>query len=347
MRWIVSGNGKFLEHEKHNNKLPRPPKDKVTIMKVCITGGTGFIGKRLVDSLATKDHQISLLSRKKGLSYPPSVTVVEGDLADENCDFGKFISGCGLIFHCAGEVSDVSRMRQVHVAGTRRLLDAAHRYASEANQKIHWVQLSSVGAYGPECEEARGIERIVTEETEENPIGEYETTKTQSDKLVREAAEDGLITFSMLRPTFVFGAGMRNQSLISMVKIIKKGAFFYIGKRGAIANYIHVDDVVDALILCGFDKRAIGQVYNLSNDCLLEEVVESIAASANIPAPKLRVPRDLAITMVQVIGKFIRLPLTLGRIKALISRTRYPSAKIYSHLRFKPKRYVPDAMKEL
>jgi len=293
------------------------------------------------------DHQISVLSRTMQLSYPPSVTIIEGDLADGNCNLDKFLSGCDLIFHCAGEVSDTSRMRQVHVVGTERLLDATKKYASKANKTIHWVQLSSVGAYGLEHTGSKVIERIVTEEASENPIGEYEVTKTQSDKLVRESAKDGHITFSMLRPTFVFGVGMRNQSLISLVKFIRRGLFFYIGKKGAVTNYIHVDDVVDALILCGFHKRAIGQVYNLSNDCLLEEVVESIAASANISAPKLRVPRNVAIIMVQVIGIFVPLPLTLERVKALSNRTRYSSHKIFSELGFRPKRYVPDAIREL
>ena len=164
---------------------------------------------------------------------------------------------------------------------------------------------------------------------------------------MRDAARDGFITFTMLRPTFVFGAGMRNQSLISLARFIRRGLFFYIGKKGAVANYVHVDDVVDALRLCGFDRRAIGQTYNLSNDCVLEEVVESIAAQAGIPKPKLRVPRELAIVLVKTVGRFMHLPLTLERIAELTRRHKYPSDKICSQLGFQPKRYVPDAIKEL
>jgi len=250
---------------------------------------------------------------------------------------GIVLSGYDVIFHCAGEKRDKLLMRKLHVEGTRKLLELVR-------DPIHWVQLSSISVYGHSG--PRNADCIVTEETQGTPVGEYETTKAESDQLILEAANSGM-TYSILRPTGIFGRDMQDQSLRTLVQVVRKGLFFYVGNRGSIAGYVHVDDVVDALLRCGADIRSRGHIFNISNDCLFEELVDGIAVAAGVRRPRLRIPEVLARVCVKTFSPVLPLPLTSTRIDALVNRTRYPSTKIERGLDFSFRHHVPEAIREL
>lgn len=315
-------------------------------MKISITGANGFIGRKLVGALSRKNHAISVLSRHSNLKLPAGVRVVKGDLTSIHCPLDHLLEGCEVVFHCAGDAHNDATMRPLHVDGTQRLLDAVYKEACQRKRVIHWIQLSSVGIYGP-LYRAADSDRIVTEDTPARPLGEYEITKTLSDELVIQAGKSGLMTYSILRPSNVFGAEMPNQSLRSLGAMVRRGLFFYVGRPGALATYVHVDDVIEALLRCGTDHRAKGKVFNISNDCFLEEMVDGIASALGVARPWLRLPESPVRIATHVISKFTRIPLTQERINALVSRTRYPCLKLEQELGFSPRISVPETIGEV
>ena len=315
-------------------------------MKISITGANGFIGRKLVGALSRENHAISVLSRHSNLKLPAGVRVVKGDLTQIDCPLDHLLEDCEVVFHCAGESRNEAAMRPLHVDGTLRLLDAVRRKASQRKETIHWVQLSSVGAYGPPQLSAN-IDRVVAEDTPTRPLREYEITKTLSDELVIEAGKSGLMTYSILRPSKVFGADMPDQSLRLLGTLVRRGLFFYVGPPGALATYVHVDDVVEALVRCGSDCRAKGKIFNISNDCLLEEMVDSIASALGVARPWLRLPESTVRLATYYISKFSRIPLTQARINGLVSRTRYPCLKLEQELGFSPRISVPETIGEV
>lgn len=315
-------------------------------MQVCVTGANGFIGRCLVDALSCQGHSIRVLTRRPGCLFPDDVQVVMGDLTSPDCPLDQFLVGCEVVFHCAGEIRDVGAMHLLHVNGTQRLLHAVLKESAQTGQKIHWVQLSSVGAYGPPHGPAK-MDRIVTEDTPPRPVGEYEITKTRADELVIQASEGGSMTYSIVRPSNVFGAGMTNQSLFNMVGMIDRRLFFYIGKPGASANYIHVDNVVEGLISCGTMQSAKGRVFNLSDHCTLEHFVEVIAAALGCASPWLRIPESIAYLMGVTLGRLPGFPLTQSRVNALVNRSIYPISHIQDELGYHHVISMEDGLREL
>ncbi len=293
-------------------------------MIIAITGGTGFIGKNLVLRHLAQGDEVRVLSRrpqgKSGL--PDAVQWHHGDLSAAR-ELQAFVDGADILYHCAGEIRDEARMRQVHIEGTQHLIHAA------AGKIKRWVQLSSVGAYG---QRRAGV---VTELSELKPCGVYETTKVESDRLIQTAAREGAFEYSILRPSIVYGAEMGNRSLFGMIAMIDRGLFFFIGKPGASANYIHVDNVVEALLLCGAKPDANGQVYNLSDHCTMEHFVAAIAAALGKPTPRLRVPEWPIRQAARLLGKLPRFPLTLARVDALTGRAIYSTDKIGRELGYR------------
>ena len=107
-------------------------------MIIAITGGSGFIGKKLVDRHIQQGDQVRLLSRKSPLRSV-DVQYFLGDLSSSSVDLSDFVDSVDILYHCAGEVNNKSLMQELHVNGTQRLVDAAQGKIGR------WVQLSSVG----------------------------------------------------------------------------------------------------------------------------------------------------------------------------------------------------------
>jgi nucleoside-diphosphate-sugar epimerase len=305
-------------------------------MRVAVTGGTGFIGRRLIARLRAEGHEVRVLSRRGAANagLGQGVDVIEGDLECDTTDLRQFVGGVDVLYHCAGELRNVERMHAVHVTGTARLL------AAVGGKVGRWIQLSSVGAYGPQRS------GIVVEDTPLSPRGEYEITKTEADRLVRDAAAQGLPSV-IVRPSNVFGPGMPNRSLYQMMGMIQRGLFFFIGRSGASANYVHVDNVVDALLLCGLHPSAVGRTYIVSDFVELEHFVAMLAKSLGRPTPKLRVPESVARLVARLGNMIPKFPLTPSRVDALVVRSRYSIERIRRELGFELRVTMEEGLREL
>ena len=292
-------------------------------MKVAVTGGTGFIGRRLVDRHVQAGDSVRVLSRRSASGFPDVVEVFPGDLTNESTALSAFVEGADVLYHCAAELRDASRMRRVQVAGTERLLRAA------VGKIGRWVQLSSVGVYGPVKS------GLVTESSPTRPVGEYETTKCEAERLIAGAVAIEALDAVVLRPSNVFAPEMPSSGLFRLTGLIKKRRFAYIGKPGAIANYIHVDNVVGALLLCATSPEARGATYNLSDWRTLERFVAVAAEALGVSSPSWRIPEPVARGVAWVLGAAWDFPLTPARIDALTTRAIYDTSKIERELGYR------------
>ncbi len=304
-------------------------------MKVAITGATGFIGTLLAQRHLQMGNQVHILTRrpadKLGLT---GVTSHFGDLSNPEA-LRQLVDGADILYHCAAEIRDTHSMRAVNVDGTRHLIEQAR------GRIKHWVQLSSVGVYGPV------FSGRVTEERAYHPANEYEKTKLESDQLVIEAGQSGAFSYTIIRPSNVIGPGMRNASLFALMRSVARGVYFYIGPKGASANYVSARNVVEALCLAGTHPKAKNEIYNLSDWCAIEEFIGQIATSLGKPQPRLRFPKPLMLAAARVLSVVPRNPLTASRVRALTSRAVYPNDKIENELGYQNSHPVRDAIREL
>jgi nucleoside-diphosphate-sugar epimerase len=214
-------------------------------------------------------------------------------------------------------------MCAVNIEGTRKLLAAA------TGNIGRWVQLSSLGVYGPRRS------GVVREDAIRAPVGAYETSKLAADQLVIDAGKQTGMRWAMLRPGIVFGRDMSNESMRAFLRTIRGGRFAFIGLPGALLPYVHVDDVVAALLLCGRDDRANCEIFNLSEDCMVEEFVLEAARLLAAPPPTLRLPETLVRMAAKSLSWVPGFPLTTTRVDALTRQVTYPSDKIVQTLDFR------------
>lgn len=294
---------------------------------IAITGGSGFIGKSLAERHLQLGDTVRILTRGTYTLNEAAIYYRTNLASPDEKVLRAFVGGADVIYHCAGEVYNETLMKNVHIDGTKNLLEIA-QYS-----KARWVQLSSVGAYGPFQAGTCSIA------SPEKPVSTYERTKTLSDRIVKKSG----LPYVILRPSTVFGEAMPNQSMRQMALMIKRGIFFYVG-RGAIMNYVHVDDVVRALIICGLSPKACSKTYIISDQISLEEMVRSLSAGLGVSVPKLRVPKLPISLLVGLFGSFPGVPLSEQRLSALTNRCIYDSSQIKSELGFVFERTLQDAL---
>ncbi|WP_084154056.1 NAD-dependent epimerase/dehydratase family protein [Citrifermentans bremense] len=306
-------------------------------MIIAVTGGTGFIGKHLIRRHLDFGDQVRYLTRDHGSQELEGAKPYIGDLNSSIEILHEFLDGADVLYHCAAELRNESQMYNTNVLGTANLLVAAR------GKRCRWVQLSSTGVYG------KVLDGNICESSELNPNNAYEKSKTKSDMLVLDAIKHDKLFGVILRPSVVYGNDMPNRSLFQLIQMIHKNLFFFIGKTGATANYIHVENVVDALVLCGTSTAALtGSIYIVSDYCKLEELVETIAAVLDKKIPKARVPESLmraATSFLQIIMP--NFPLSPARIDALTNKVVYATNSIEKEMGFKCQISIKCGISEL
>ena len=292
-------------------------------MRVAISGASGFIGNSLIKYCKSLKYEIKVLSSNPDFF----LTDVEIFKLDRNnpktLELDSFFENVDIFFNCLGEINNEKRMKQVNVELTKLFIDIARK-----KNLTKWVQLGSVGTYG--------ILKSgnVNETCRESPFNLYEKTKTEADKLIMQSGID----YTILRPSIVFGKKMKNKSLYNLLNAILNNIFFYIGKNGSFLNYVHVDDVVSALVLCGNKLEANNKIYILSQMIEIEELVKCVLNFRNKKRNFIRVPKLPLQIIVIFLSLFSKLPLTLSRIDALSSFVHYDSSRIKKDLNFKFKK---------
>lgn len=306
-------------------------------MIVAVTGGTGFIGKRLLERLSARGDTVRVITRRpEAIEKFPRIETFKCDLQTASVEeLAGILRGADVFYHCAGQIVDESAMRTLHVGATRKLTEAASGHIGQ------WVQLSSVGVYGPL------VGGIVTERTLPAPRGEYETTKAEADRLVLESSARGNFKCTVLRPSNVYGAGMNNRSLYGLIEMVRRGLFFFIGSPGAAANYIHVDNVAEALLVCGTTPHGTGEIFNLSDQRTMEQFISIISAALGKNVPGIRLPEAPVRILSRILGRIPGFPLTEARVDALTRRVTYSCGKIQRELGYTHRISMEEGLTDL
>jgi dihydroflavonol-4-reductase len=260
-----------------------------------VTGGTGFIGSHVVRRLLSEHVTIRCLARpgskRLNLEGLP-IEIAEGDLCDV-ASLKRTVAGCQMLFHVAADYRIWARhpeeMDRINVQGSRDLLQAA---ADAGVQKI--VFTSSVAAVGrPQDNGHLGIGREELDPTPSQLIGPYKRSKFASDLIAREFARKGLPVV-IVNPSTPIGAQDIKPTPTGklIVDFLNHRMPGYIDTG---LNFVDVEDVAAGHWLAA-QKGKIGERYILGNkNMTLKEFLQSVAAAASLPAPKMKIPYAVAL----------------------------------------------------
>ena len=185
-------------------------------MRVVITGGCGFLGRRVALGLLERgdiDELVLFDNAPSALPLPEDtrLRLVIGDIADRETVGGAIGSSTGSVFHLAAVVSgqaeaDTDLGYRVNLDGTRAVLDACRALGTCPRL----VFASSLAVYGGELPPAVG------EETPLTPQTSYGTQKAIGELLVTDYSRKGFVDGRAVRlPTVVVRPGRPNRAASS------------------------------------------------------------------------------------------------------------------------------------
>jgi nucleoside-diphosphate-sugar epimerase len=243
---------------------------------VLITGASGFIGARLVESLlnlgfrnlrcfARPTSKVAnaeaFCSRSRGAAR---IEVTRGNLlSGEDC--AAATKGVKVIFHLAagrGEKSFPDAFMN-SVVTTRNLLEASLRHKCLKR----FVNVSSFTVYA-NAQKPRGrlLDESCPVETRPELRGEaYCYAKVKQDEIVTQYGQRFGIPYVIIRPGYVYGPG--KQAITGRVGIDTFGVFLHLGGSNAIP-FTYVDNCAEAIALAGLKKGVDGEVFNVVDDDL-------------------------------------------------------------------------------
>jgi len=260
-----------------------------------ITGGSGFVGSRLIERLVQQGWRVRALARSDEavrIVESRGAQSVRGSLDDVSA-LVEAAKGCSTVIHVAALFKlwgEAREFEQSNVQGTANLLKAAAAVGSVRR----FIQLGAAAVVmGDMAPMLRVNESLPRQERIWAP---YSASKARSEALVLGANRKGEFETVVVRPPMIWGAGM--PTLEHMIENVKAGQFRWVGDGSQAMSTAHVDNVCHALELA-IDKGQGGEAYFVSDgeDSTLKEVISGLLHTRSIDAPKASVPLSLAWTM--------------------------------------------------
>jgi len=264
------------------NRKPKTENRPLTL----VTGGTGFVGRAVVEELLAAGREVRVLARNP--EHPAlaglAVEVAPGDLRDQE-SLQRALTDCTHLFHVAADyrlwVPDPAVMYAINVDGTRKLLEAA---AAKGVSRV--VYTSTVGTLGNSGDGTPG-----TEDTPvhlEEMVGHYKRSKFLAEAVALDFARQGL-PLVVVNPSTPVGPWDSRPTPTGqmIVDFLKRGmpAFLETG-----LNLIHVRDVARGHLLAEA-KGQVGEKYILGNVNLsLSRIFQILAELTGLPAPSVKLP---------------------------------------------------------
>ncbi len=307
------------------------------MLRIALTGGSGFVGRHLVPRLSEAGHDLHLATRKNSIARQHKCRHFSVDLID--ADIGvlcEYLAGCDILIHLAGEIHNPARMYALNVEATAKLAEAAAVCGLR-----HWIQLSSCGVYG------RPSVGIVTEDSPKRPSGLYETTKWDAELILQNWGKSDNRRVTILRPSIIWGADMPNDALRSLARMVKRGLFFYIGPAGSLYPLVHVEDVCQAVLASVMQSDPGVFAFNLSDNVSFEELITTMALISDSNTPRWRFSERLIRCLASIGAMLPGFPLTQERISAMTGRARYSSEAAAKSLGWKPTADLSEGLSQL
>jgi nucleoside-diphosphate-sugar epimerase len=273
-------------------------------MKALVTGGTGFVGSHVVETLISHGCEVVCpvrdTDRLRNLEGMPVRVIPWKDLDREIHSEPAF----DYVIHVAGATRAMSYAEyyEANVGETRRMLEL---FASLPNKSAlkRFVFVGSQAAAGP-CPDP---ETCVLESHEPQPVSLYGRSKLEAERVALSFAE--VLPVTVVRPSTVFGP--RDQDVLGVFKCARYRFSPYLAGPDRMFSVIYVEDLAAGILAAALANVPSGQVYFLANDTPVSwrEFTLEVARLTGRGAIEIPIPMSimrLAALTGEIVGKLTK-----------------------------------------
>ncbi|MGA2148465.1 MAG: NAD-dependent epimerase/dehydratase family protein [Bryobacteraceae bacterium] len=308
------------------DRLASAAAERLAPARILVTGGSGFLGRALVERLRRNPDPLRLLLRRPprpGSSADPTasgapLSIVYGSLGQPDV-VDRAMTGVDLVFHLGAAMKGPKEeFQQGTVWGTRNIVEACLRH-----QVRRLVYVSSLGV----LDHAGHVSGDpVTETSPLEPFperrGAYTQTKLEAERIVLDAAARQGLPAVAIRPGQIFGPGAEDVTPNGVIAIA--GRWIVAGRGKRKLPLIYVDDVIDGLLQAAENDAALGRIVNLVDPTPVDQN-QYLAACRRKKV--MRMPVWLLMTLaylVELLGKILRRGVPLSRYRVRSLQPLYP-----------------------
>ncbi|NUP07406.1 MAG: NAD-dependent epimerase/dehydratase family protein [Polyangiaceae bacterium] len=260
--------------------------------RLFITGGTGFLGRYVVDELLARGHEVVALVRNPSeAALPDGVVTVTGDILDA-ASVEAAAAGCEAVFHCAGKVSrdpaDAEVMHKVHVEGTKTVLDAVRRAGVK---RAVVASTSGTIAVTTDPDDIR-------DETASPPtdlIGKwpYYRSKLYAEMAALDRNDPPNFEVVVVSPTLLLGPGDVHGSSTGDVADFIDGRIPAVPGGGL--SFVDARDAAQAMVLAWENGQAGERYLVAAQNLTMATFCGKLERISGVRAPAARVPRSVLL----------------------------------------------------
>lgn len=232
-------------------------------MRLCLTGGTGFVGRALVKRLLANGAHVRVLARpspRADALEAQGAEVVRGDLSDHSA-IDRAVEGSEIVYHAAAMVEGHGNRQKFFDANVRGTDAVLHAGLRAKPRRI--IYLSSIAVYGPV-----GPDEVIDEDTPFDELPEerdfYAWSKIEADRLALKFAKNSAVPVTILRPGVVFGPGRPLPTALLGARIGKLDIVF--GRRNQPLPLNYIENLIDALELAAREPENDSRQYIVLDD---------------------------------------------------------------------------------
>jgi len=293
-------------------------------MKILITGGSGFIGTRLVDELLKDKHEVIIYDKVQSEKYPQLSTIA--DVRDVN-SLIKACKNVDVIYNLAAEHADnvtpLSLYADVNIGGAKNVVTAA-----KENKVKRIIFTSSVAIYG--------LNRGTPDESmDAQPFNEYGRTKYEAEKVfVAWQKEDENNNLQIIRPAVVFGEHNRG-NVYNLINQIASGKFAIIGNGENKKSMGYVGNISIFLASLIYAEKSL-DIFNFAgkNDLSINDIVFIVKNELGIEKEFVKIPYSLGLIggyifdgISKVTGK--KFPISAVRVQKFAAETTVSTKHLF------------------
>lgn len=225
-------------------------------MKIFITGGTGFVGNKLVDKLSKTNNELIVLTRNApNTKLRKNVKYLVGDI-NKPSTFKKELNSCNLLIHLAAFRSNWGDKKKFIETNSKSI----NNFFTTDSKVKYAIVISSVYVYGV-------IKDLpASEQAPQNAKDIYGISKVLLEKEAIKTFNKLKIKYCVVRPSIVYGPGDNESGMIvKLISMLRNNKFFYIGNGENLIHLVYVDDLVNAISLV-INKRPENQIYTIAGE---------------------------------------------------------------------------------
>jgi nucleoside-diphosphate-sugar epimerase len=303
--------------------------------RICITGGSGFIGRYFCEQFAHRGISFTILDlHAPGFDLPAGCTYIRGDVRDPAA-VNKAMAGCDALLALAAAHHDFGIAEKtfydVNEMGSQNLC-----HAMDALAVTEACFYSSVAVFGDVPEPRR-------EDTPKNPDSPYGGSKLKGEAVFeRWVGKGGGRRCFVIRPTVTFGP--RNfANMYSLIRQVHSGKFLSVGDGKNVKSLAYVENIVAATLFLWERMRSSSngattsgfEIFNYVDkpDLSSNEIVSTIRGALGKKPSRVRLPLWLGVlagvpfdVVIKLTGK--NLPVSTARIRKLCAQTKFEADKV-------------------